>query len=72
MAFRSFKHEFHDASLVSYSIGPRREIELEIDLDPVWNETGGIVRVRFGNIKNFDHVKRFLESIPPLPSKDAY
>ena len=72
MAFRSFKHDFHDASLVSFTIGPRRDIELEIALDPVWNKIGKIVHVRFGNIRNFDDVKQFFESIPIPQSKDAY
>ena len=67
MAYRSLKYEFHDASLVGFSIGPRREIELEIDLNPVWNKIGGIVRLRSGNIKNFDDVKQFFGSIPTPP-----
>ena len=72
MTFRSLQHNFHDAGLVGVSIGPRREIELEIDLDPVWNETARTVRVRFGGISNFEQVKEFLGGLPSPPASGAY
>jgi len=72
MTFRSFQHNFHDAGLLGHSIGPGREIELEIDLDPVWNEGGGTVRVRFGGITNFEQVKAFLDRLPPPCAPGAH
>ena len=71
MAFRSFRHNFHDASLVGFSVGPRREVTLEIKPDSVWNKTAGIVLVRFGAVDNFNEVKSFLEELPAPPSSGA-
>ena len=39
MKFRSFKRNFHDGQLASFTLGPRRELTLEIALDPVWNKS---------------------------------
>ncbi|MEJ2612692.1 MAG: hypothetical protein P8179_22205 [Candidatus Thiodiazotropha sp.] len=73
MAYKSFKYEYHDSYLVNYRIGPRREVELEIDINPVWNnKIEKTVHIRFGNIKNFDEVNNFFENIPTRRAENAY
>jgi hypothetical protein len=32
MKFRSFKHNYHDGQLAGFTLGPRRELTLEVDL----------------------------------------
>ena len=73
MKFRSFRHNFHDGQLASFTLGPRRELTLEIALDPVWNKAGpSSASVRFGGIENFDEVASFFRALPPPPRPDAY
>jgi len=73
MKFRSFKRNFHDGQLASFTLGPRRELTLEIALDPVWNrEAPSSASVRFGGIENFDEVASFFRALPPPPHSDAY
>jgi hypothetical protein len=73
MKFRSFRHAFHDGQLAGFTLGPRRELTLEIALDPVWNKQGPpSVSVRFGGIENFDEVAAFFRVLPPPPRPDAF
>lgn len=73
MKFRSFRHNFHDGHLASFTLGPRREITLVIDLDPVWNkEAPPSVSVRFGGIGNYDEVASFFHALPKPQQPDAY
>lgn len=73
MKFRSFVHKYHDSHLVGVTLGPRRELMLEIDLDPVWNSGGpGSVCVRFGNIQNYEEVAAFFGSVPQLQPPRTY
>jgi hypothetical protein len=73
MKFRSFKHNFHDGQLASFTLGPRRELTLEIALDPVWNKEGpSSAFVHFGSIGNFDDVVSFFRALPQPPRPDAY
>jgi hypothetical protein len=72
MELRQFKHSYHDAWLVRFTVGPRREIALEIALNAVWNEGLGVAHVRFGGIKNLDSVTAFLERLPARPAPHAY
>jgi hypothetical protein len=69
---RQFNHDYHDAHLAGFSIGPRREVNLEIALDPVWNNGRKTAHVRLGAIRNFDAVAAFMRSLPPAPARDAY
>lgn len=65
MASQVFSHNFHDGLLMGFTIGPRRELTLEIVLDPVWN--GGAapaVSVRFGGIENFEEVAAWFRFLP--------
>ena len=73
MKCRSFKHNFHDGQLAGFALGPRRELTLEIALNPVWNkEAPPSVSVRFGGIENFDEVTSFFRALPMPPRPDAY
>jgi len=66
-------HNFHDGNLVSFTLGPRRELTLEIALDPVWNkESPPIVYVRFGGIENYDEVASFVRALPPPQQPAGY
>ena len=73
MKFRSFRHNFHDAHLTRFTLGPRRELALEIALDPVWNKDHPhSASVRFGGIENYDEVALFFHALPQPPRPDAY
>ena len=55
-----FKYHYHDSSLVQFVIGPRKDLNLIIHLDPIWNE--GIdknVSLSFRGIENLEKVKTF-------------
>lgn len=72
MKFRGFQHNYHDGHLVKFTLGPRQELTLEIDLDPVWNKEPSSALVRFGGIKNFAEVTAFFQTLPQRPHPDAY
>lgn len=68
----SLAAEYHDSQLESVYIGPRREIELVVRLDPVWNSGDGTTRrLRFSRIQNFDDVAAFFARIPGASSPGA-
>lgn len=61
----SCPHNFHDGHLASFTLGPRREITLEIALNPVWNRGGPpSVSIRFGAIENYEDVASFFCALP--------
>ena len=69
MALRSFRNNFHDGHLMSFTLGPRLELTVEIALDPVWNKEGpSSVSLRFGGIANYDEVASFFRALP-LPAR---
>lgn len=73
MTFRSFRHNFHDGHLASFTLGPRLELSLEIALDPVWNKGGPpTATVRFGGIENYHEVASFFRALPQPSRHDAY
>ena len=73
MKFRSFKHNFHDSQLAGFALGPRRELSLEIAIDPAWNKGSAVsTSVRFGGIENFDEVVAFFDALPLPRHPDAY
>jgi hypothetical protein len=46
--------------LLDFTIGPRREVALEIALDPFWNKGDGrTVRVHLGAVDNLDEVAAY-------------
>jgi hypothetical protein len=71
MAVLELEYNYHDASIVEFSVGPRNELRLEIALDPVWNSSPSVV-LRFGAIANLSEVTAYLELIPPRAAPDAY
>jgi hypothetical protein len=69
----ALKNNYHDSQLRSFSIGPRNELTLEVQLDPVWNPGGpSNARIRFGAIENLDEVKRFFNGIALPRSEGAF
>jgi hypothetical protein len=72
MAFRSFQRNYHDGQLACFTVGPRRELTLEIALDPVWNKHAPpSASVRFGAIENYHEVAAFFRALPP-PRPNGY
>ena len=52
--------EYHDGQLERVEFGPRREMILSVQLDPVWNGGSDAVRrLRFAAIRNYAQVKAF-------------
>jgi hypothetical protein len=73
MRFRSFRYNFHDGQLASFTLGPRQELTVEIALDPVWNrEAPPSASIRFGGIKNIEEVACYFRSLPRPSHPEAY
>jgi hypothetical protein len=70
--FRSFQYAYHDGLLASFTLGPRRELTMIIDLNPVWNKEKRTISVRLGGIQNFDEITSFFEALPSPPQPNAY
>ena len=49
---------------MGFTLGPRRELILDVLLDPVWNKHSASANLRFGAIENFDQVSSFFGSLP--------
>jgi hypothetical protein len=64
---RELRHSYHDAGLVSFSLGPRHELTLLV-ARPSHAESC----IRFGAIVNFDEVSGFFAKLPRPPSAEAY
>lgn len=63
MKYHKFKYEYHDSFLEDIKIGPRREINLSIYINPVWNDKiEKSVKLKFSAIDNFETVKEFFEN----------
>jgi hypothetical protein len=69
---RQFIKNYHDSHLARYAAGPRREVSLEIALDPIWNNgaCGGPCATR--SDRKLQIGQAFLARLPPSPSPDAY
>ena len=64
MAFNKLVYEYHDSTLESCQFGPRRELNLQILLDPVWNpQAPQRVTLHFTAIENFDEVREFFKEV---------
>jgi hypothetical protein len=72
MKIRSFEHEFRDGHIASFTLGPRRELTLEIALNPVWNKHARLASVRFGGVQNYNEVASFFRALPVPPAPHAY
>lgn len=60
------RYNFHDSGLCDVAIGPRRELTLGLELDPVEQHPPfalGGARIRFGEIENIDEVRAFFEQL---------
>jgi hypothetical protein len=56
------KYRYHDAVLESCRLGPRRELVLDVRLDPSMNSgSSRHISLRFSAIDNFDQVQDFFE-----------
>ena len=64
--------EYHDGRVEAIEIGPRREVEFLVRLNPVLNGGDGSTRrLRFSAIRNFDEVTAFLRRAT-RPRPDAF
>lgn len=57
------RFNFHDALLIDFQIGPRRELTLHINLYSVFYPNYPSVQVRFGAITNFESVQRYMKKL---------
>ena len=75
MALPSLVHDYNDARIEGFAVGPRREITLDISILS-WNGStgryGATVQVRFGAVTNLDKVAEFFESGHQHRSELAY
>ena len=71
MNSRSFKHNFHDAYLEAFELGPRREVTLKIALDPILNNRKFTV-FRLGGVENFETVAGYFRRLPIPESSDRF
>lgn len=68
MPFRELTYHYHDALLERFELSDERELTLDIRLDPVSNRNGPErVRLRFGGIRNVDHVRIFFTRVSETP-----
>ncbi len=58
------KYDYHDALLMGFQIGSRRELILHISLYEIFYKGSPSVDVRFGAITNFESVQSFFERLP--------
>ena len=73
MSAKTLKYRYHDAVVERRQVGPRREIILELQLDPVLNPGAPQkVRLRFGGVENFNEVRSFFEKAPGLTNPEAF
>jgi len=62
MANKIFEYEYHDSNLEKVEIGPRRELNLKIHLDPIWNKgRDRNIKLSFRGIDNLETVKQFFK-----------
>lgn len=67
-------YNYHDSKLDQFELGPRRELNLTIFLDPIWNNnTEGVINLSFHGIDNYDQVTNFFSShFANRPAPDAF
>src|SRR5436190_1659700 len=54
-------------------LAPRKELTLDVHLDPVWNPgAASTARIRLGAIENLDKGKRFFHSVAPPRIESAF
>lgn len=62
MNLPDLKHDYYAALICEARLGPRRELNLSIELHQEgWRGESKVVAIRFGGIANFDEVHGFFE-----------
>jgi hypothetical protein len=65
---QALRFNYHDALLLEFRLGPRREVELLIQLDPVWNNSAPeVIKFRLSAIDNYEEVENFFVNHFPQP-----
>jgi hypothetical protein len=70
MYLPEFRFNFHDALLCEIVLGPRYDVTMIIQLDPVWNVGSKHVRLHFSKIENHNVVSSFCETIKQVDGED--
>ena len=67
-------YNYHDSNVDKVEIGPRRELNLKIHLDPIMNKgRDRVVNLSFRAIDNFDTVTNFFEKyLKTRPTSNAF
>ncbi len=70
----ALEYDYHDASLVSLSCGPRREATFVFDLYPIFYPDKRTISLRFGGILNNDSVAKYVANVTAdaADDPDAY
>ncbi|HZK81685.1 MAG TPA: hypothetical protein VFC46_11470 [Humisphaera sp.] len=67
MELPALVYDYNDALIEHYSVGPRREVTLHVNVVRWQGSVGRYaspVQVRFGGVKNFEEVVAFLKTKP--------
>lgn len=73
MSLPELHYNFHDSLLCGYTLGPRSEVTLKIQLCNVFYQGGPLVLIRFSKIVNFSTVKAYFEPIEqPRNDRDPH
>lgn len=69
-----FEYEYHDSNLQKVEIGPRRELNLTIYIDSIWNKGKDLsIKLSFRGIENLEIVKHFFKDyLTVRPRGNAY
>lgn len=58
---------YHDGCITGVTIGPRREVNLQVSLDSVWNgRVERTVNIRFGGVNDLARVVQYCELLAQL------
>jgi hypothetical protein len=70
----ALKYNYHDSNVDKVEIGPRRELKLKIQLDPIMNKgKERFVNLSFRAVDNLDIVKNFVEKyLETRPTPNAF
>jgi hypothetical protein len=68
------KYNYHDSNVDTVEIGPRREFNLKIHLDPIMNKGKvTVVNLSFRGVDNLDTVKDFVDKYLKMrPAPNAF
>lgn len=63
-------YDLHDSVIVSVSTGPHHEVALVIDLYPIFYPDKPRIILRFGDIFNYEKVRKYFDRIVAEADKD--